>query len=467
MQAYSIRDARPVFSMRDQAIISLSAALRHVRVLIDTAPQPEESLEAIYEWVADWDQTWAGIYSWWKYVDENEISILKVRDANLRDMTEESAMEQNKVIPAVIAIADLRWPEGQRRFHIDDVFEDYQERVEERARLEAERLAKAPSMRTRGQAARGEGQDHAPEDTEGNPSRGAARSTGGGSGSASKGKGKQKATSEEDELADDVDDEGEGEPGPSAKRPRVAGDNEPCETCAQANLRCVGEPESSCKQCQKAKRKCSRSRGVGRKRKNSGTIGEAGPSHKRVRSIMTSKAALAEPATGPAKKLTLKIPARKRQPDPTPTHSPSPQPTPSPHDPPPTPRLFFHGATPTPGPSFKPSPVPVDGPQVELEPFFATATSLLDEPGDVEAMAQSDTPSAAEIPEVEYPCERSTANIVERLRVLEARAEDEEFELEQVYRLLGMLARRVTYRIETVWARREELRRLKDDLHDL
>ncbi|KIN93085.1 hypothetical protein M404DRAFT_36407 [Pisolithus tinctorius Marx 270] len=113
MQAYSIRDARPVFSMRDQAIISLSAALRHVRVLIDMVPQPEESLEAIYEWAADWDQTWAGIYSWWKYVDENKISIPKVRDTNLRDMTEESVMEQNEVIPAVIAIADLRWPEGQ------------------------------------------------------------------------------------------------------------------------------------------------------------------------------------------------------------------------------------------------------------------------------------------------------------------------------------------------------------------
>ncbi|KIN93333.1 hypothetical protein M404DRAFT_36174 [Pisolithus tinctorius Marx 270] len=359
MQAYSIHDARPVFSMRDQAITSLSAALRHIRVLIDMAPQPEESLEAIYEWVGDWDQTWAGIYSWWRYVDENKLSIPKVRDTNLHDMTEESMIQQNEVIPGVIAIADLCRPEGQRRFHIDDVFEDYQERVKERARLEAERLAKAPSVRTRGQTAREEGQDHAPEDTEGHPSRGAARSAGGGSGSTSKGKGKQKATSKEDELADDVDDDegdvdddegdGKGEPGPSAKGPRVAGDNEPCKTCAQANLRCIGEPELSCKQCQKAKRKCSRSHGVGRK--NSGTVGEAGPSHKRVKLITTSKVALAEPATRPAKKLTLKILARKWQPDPTPTHSPMPQPTPSPHDPSPSPRLFFHGATPMPGPS--------------------------------------------------------------------------------------------------------------------
>ncbi|KIO13853.1 hypothetical protein M404DRAFT_18113 [Pisolithus tinctorius Marx 270] len=236
MQAYSIHDAQPVFSMRDQAITSLSAALRHVRVLIDTAPQPEESLEAIYEWVGDWDQTWAGIYLWWKYIDENKISIPKVCDTNLHDMTKESTIWQNEVIPVAIAIADLQCPEGQCRFNIDDLFEDYQEWVEERVQLEAKRLAKAPSMRTWGQAARGEGQDHAPEDTEGNPSRGAAHLTGEGSGSGSKGKGKQKATSEEDELADDIDDdEGDGKPGPSTKGPRAAVDNEPCETCAQVN----------------------------------------------------------------------------------------------------------------------------------------------------------------------------------------------------------------------------------------
>ncbi|KIN96349.1 hypothetical protein M404DRAFT_33412 [Pisolithus tinctorius Marx 270] len=443
--------------MRDQAITSLSAALRHIRVLIDTAPQPEESLEVIYEWVGDWDQTWAGIYSWWKYVDKNEISIPKVCNANLRDMTEETTMQQNKVIPAVIAIADLHQPEGQRRFHIDDVFEDYQEWVEERARLEAERLAKALSVHTQGQTARDVGQDHVPKDTEGHLSRGAARSTGGGSGSASKGKGKQKAISEEDELADDINDDegdgkGKGEPGPSAKGPHVAGDNEPCETCVQANRMCIGEPESSCKWCQKAKHKCSHSRGVGRKRKNSGTIGEAGPSHKPVKSFMTLKPALAESATKLAKKLTLKIPAQKWQPDLTPTRSPSPQPTPSPHDPLPTPCLFFHRATPTPRPSFKPSPAPVDEPgaslpinkpQVMSEPFFVTATGLLEEPGDIEVSAQSNTPPATEILEVEYPCKQLTANIVERLQVLEARAKDEEFELEQVYWLLETRPRNI------------------------
>ncbi|KIO04283.1 hypothetical protein M404DRAFT_26480 [Pisolithus tinctorius Marx 270] len=361
--------------MRDQAITSLSAALRHVRVLIDTVPQPKESLEVIYEWVEDWDQTWAGIYSWWKYINKNKVSIPKVRDANLHNMTEESAIRQNEVILVAIAIVDLRQPEGQCRFNVDDLFEDYQEWVEERTRLEAKRLAKALSMHTWGQAARGEGQECGPEDTKGHSSRGAAHLMGEGSGSMRKGKGKQKATSEEDELADNVDDdEGNGEPGPSTKGPHTAGDNEPYETCAQI------QPLQFAILCQHP--------------------------------------------------------------------------------------ISFCRATPMPGPSFKPSPVLVDDPQVSLpidklqgkiEPFFAMATSLLDQPGDIEVTAQSDTPSAAEIPEVEYPCERLTANIIEHLQVLKVRAKDKEFKLEQVYQLLEMLARQVTHWIETVWARWEEL----------
>ncbi|KIN99103.1 hypothetical protein M404DRAFT_30722 [Pisolithus tinctorius Marx 270] len=428
------------------------------------APQPKESLEAIYMWVGDWVQTWAGIYSWWKYINENKLSIPKVHDTNLHDMTGESAIQQNKVILVVIAIADLCWPEGQRRFHINDVFEDYQEWVEERACLEAERLAKAPSVHTQGQTARDKGQDHTPEDTEGHPSRGAAHSTGGGSGSTSKGKGKQKATSEEDELADKGDGKGEGEPGPSAKGPHMAGDNEPCEMCAQVNLTCVREPELSCKWCQKAKCLCLCSCGVGRKQKNSGTIGEAGLSHKQVKSITTSKVALAEPATGPAKKLTLKILAHKWQPDPTPTCSPFPQLTPSPHDPLPTPHLFFHRATPTPGPLTLPDPrpsnlltLPFDEPQIEFEPFSAIETSLLNEPGGTKELVRDNTPSGTEIPEVEIPHEQTTASFVEHLRVLKVRAKDKEFELEQIYWLLEMLARQVTYWIETVQARQEEL----------
>ncbi|KIN93334.1 hypothetical protein M404DRAFT_36177, partial [Pisolithus tinctorius Marx 270] len=110
---------------------------------------------------------------------------------------------------------------------------------------------------------------------------------------------------------------------------------------------------------------------------------------------------------------------------------------------------------------------PVDKLQIEFKPFFAIATGLLNEPGGIEESVQSDAPSGTEIPEVENPHKQSTASFVERLRVLEARAEDEEFKLEQIYRLLEMLARRVTHRIETARARWEELRRLKDDLRDL
>ncbi|KIO06292.1 hypothetical protein M404DRAFT_24570 [Pisolithus tinctorius Marx 270] len=181
---------------------------------------------------------------------------------------------------------------------------------------------------------------------------------------------------------------------------------------------------------------------------------------------MTLKATPAEPATWPAQKLTLKILAHKCQPDLTPTHSPTPEPSPSPCNPSPSPRLFFCRATPTPGPSFKPSPapgnepqvsLPIDEPQVKVEPFFATATSLLDEPGDIEVSGQSNTPSVTEIPEVKHPHEQSTVNIIEHLRVLEARAKDEEFKLQQVYQLLEMLARQVTHWIETAWARQEEL----------
>ncbi|KIO00941.1 hypothetical protein M404DRAFT_29139 [Pisolithus tinctorius Marx 270] len=368
-------------------------------------------------------------------------------------MTEETMMQQNEVIPAVIAIADLCQPEGQRRFHIDDVFEDYQERVEERVHLEAERLAKATSVHTWGQTARDEGQDHAPGDTEGDTARGGTHSAGGGSGSAIKGKGKQWATSEEDELANDKGN-GQGKLSPSTKGLCVTGDDEPCKTCAQANLVCIREPEASCKWCRKAKCKCLCSRGIGRKRKNSGTAGEAGLSHKWVKSIMTSKAAPAEPATGPAKKLTLKIPAHKWQPDPTPTCSPLPQPTPSPHDPLPTPHFFFCGATPTPGPSTLPDPVnkpcptlPFDEPQIEFKPFSMIATGLLNELGGTKEPVWDDTPSGAEI--------------------LEARAEDKEFKLEQIYWLLEMLVRQVTHQIETACARQEELQRLKDNLWDL
>ncbi|KAI5991072.1 hypothetical protein F5J12DRAFT_786405 [Pisolithus orientalis] len=218
--------------MKDQAITSLSAALRHIRVLMDTVPQPEESLEVIYEWVEDWDQTWAGIYSWWKYVNENKISILKVCNANLHNMTKESAIQQNEVIPVAIAIVDLWQPEGQHRFNIDNLFEDYRGWVEERVRLEAKRLAKAPSMHTWGQAARGEGQDCAPEDTKGYPSRGAACLTGGALVAQAREKGNRRPPARRTSwLTTSMMMRAMAK----AKESQVlvAGDNEPCKTCAQ------------------------------------------------------------------------------------------------------------------------------------------------------------------------------------------------------------------------------------------
>lgn len=94
----------------------------------------------------------------------------------MREFTEELTMRQNLLVLGAIAIADLQHPVEQRRIHIDDIFEDYQERVELRVQLEAERLAGKPLICTHGQAARvaGESQDRAPGDTEaGESSRGA------------------------------------------------------------------------------------------------------------------------------------------------------------------------------------------------------------------------------------------------------------------------------------------------------
>ncbi|KAI6140756.1 hypothetical protein BKA82DRAFT_35101 [Pisolithus tinctorius] len=175
MQAYSVNDVRPVFSMRDQATTALAAALGHVWDLIEVAPQPEESLDMIYAWVEDWDKTWAIIRSWWQYVNDNGITVLKVHDECMREYTEESVMCQNLLVPGAIAIADLQCPVEQRCIHIDDIFEDYQERVELRAQLKAERLTRELSMHTHRQAATmiGEGQGCTPSNTEaGESSRG-------------------------------------------------------------------------------------------------------------------------------------------------------------------------------------------------------------------------------------------------------------------------------------------------------
>ncbi|KIO04671.1 hypothetical protein M404DRAFT_26131 [Pisolithus tinctorius Marx 270] len=154
MQAYSVNDTCPVFSMKDQATTALSEALGHIWDLIEMAPQPEESLDMIYAWVEDWDKTWAGICSWWKYINDNGITILKVCNECMWDYTEESAMCQNLLVPGVITITDLQCPVEKRWIHIDDIFEDYQERVELRVQLKVERLAREPSMCMHRQTAR-------------------------------------------------------------------------------------------------------------------------------------------------------------------------------------------------------------------------------------------------------------------------------------------------------------------------
>ncbi|KAI6006571.1 hypothetical protein F5J12DRAFT_782836 [Pisolithus orientalis] len=206
MQAYSINDMCPMFSMRDQATTVLTAALGHVWDLIKVVPQPEESLGTIYAWVEDWDKTWASIHSWWRYVNDNGISILKVHDKCMCNYTEESAMCQNLLVLGAIAIADLQCPVEQRWIHIDDIFEDYQERVELRVQLEAERLTREPSMHMHRQAAMviGEGQGCMPSDTGAGES---SRETGGQvrqqMDSTGKGKGKEKATDEVDKLEND------------------------------------------------------------------------------------------------------------------------------------------------------------------------------------------------------------------------------------------------------------------------
>ncbi|KIO00915.1 hypothetical protein M404DRAFT_29120 [Pisolithus tinctorius Marx 270] len=304
MQAYSVNNMRPVFSMRDQATTALAAALGHVWDLIEMAPQPEERLETIYVWVEDWDKTWTSIHSWWKYVDDNGITILKVHDKCMCDYTEESAMCQNLLVLGAIAVADLWCPVEQRRVHIDNIFEDYQERVELRAQLEAERLTRESSMHMRRQAATATG----------------------------KGKGKEKATDEVDELENN---EGDRLPNP-----------DPLKTGAP-----TPKVDLRCKECAKAKRKCSQLLRVGRKHKNAGS-GEmaAGPSHKRVKLVTVTT------ETPVLTRLKLRIPARKPPPrqnsEPPPEH-PTPRASPPlssdmPPPPIPQPPLFLPSATPAP-----------------------------------------------------------------------------------------------------------------------
>ncbi|KIN94847.1 hypothetical protein M404DRAFT_34627 [Pisolithus tinctorius Marx 270] len=380
--------------------------------------------------------TVASIRSWWKYVDDNGIPVPKVRDGCMRDYTEESAMCQSLLVPGAIAIADLHRPVEQRRIHIDDIFKDYQERVELRAQLEAERLAREPSICTHRQAATtiGEGQGCAPSDTEaGESSRGTGRPVREQTDSTGKGKGKERATDEVDELEND---EGEHPPNPD---PSKAGAPAP-------------DPNLRCRECTKAKQKCSRSLRVGRKRKNAGS-GEtaAGPSHKRTKSVTVTATTETPATTG----LKLQIPARKPLPrqnseltpgHPTPRAS-SPSTSNMPPPPAPRPPLFLPSATPAPRPHPELTPPPMDNPgDLGDGGLFGRPMGLLDDPPApvVSVQDESEGPPVEETPQVANPSESATREtLAERVRLLEGRADDEEFELTQIHQMLGLLAMRV------------------------
>ncbi|KIN99888.1 hypothetical protein M404DRAFT_29937 [Pisolithus tinctorius Marx 270] len=408
MQAYSVNDAHPMFSMRDQVTMALAAALGHVWNLIEAVPQPEERLETIYAWVEDWDKTWASIHSWWKYVNDNGISMLKVRDECMRDYTEESAMCQSLLVLGAIAIADLRRPVEQRWIHIDDIFADYQERVELRAQLEAERLTREPSMHTRRQAAMtiGEGQGCAPSDTE-----------------AGKGKGKEKATDEVDELEND---EGEHLPNPDpSKTGAPAPDaNLRCRECTKANAECEGLPGESCKQCRQAKWKCSQSLRVGRKCKNTGS-GEtaAGLSHKQTNNDWAE-------TPDPCLQTT---PQAKLQTD-------------------------------SQAPNTSSTPAPRPHPELTLPPMdnlgdlgdgglFGRPMGLLDDPPMPVNSAQDkpeDPPVAETLPVANMSKSTTHEALAERIQLLEGRVDDEEFELTQIHQMLGLLVMQVERQIGAV-----------------
>ncbi|KAI5991755.1 hypothetical protein F5J12DRAFT_786298 [Pisolithus orientalis] len=411
MQAYSINDVHPMFSMRDQVTMALTVALGHVWDLIEVVPQPEESLETIYAWVEDWDKTWASICSWWRYINDNGISISKVHNECMHDYTKESAMCQNLLVLGAIAIADLQHPVEQRWIHINDIFEDYQERVELRVQLEAERLTREPSMCMHRQAAMaiGEGQGCMPSNTGAGES---LRGTGGQGrqqmDSTGKGKGKEKATDEVDELGND---KGNHPPNPDplktgALAPKA---NLPCRECTKADAECEGLPGELCKQCRQAKQKCSRSLRVGRKHKNAGS-GEmaAGPSHKWTKSVtvMTKTPAM----TG----LKLRIPACK-----------------------PPPRQNFKL---TPG---HPTSHANNLGDLGNSRLFGRLTGLLDDPPtpDISVQDLSKVPPVEGTLLVANPGDTTTCKaLAECIQLLENRADDEEFELTQIHQMLGLLA---------------------------
>ncbi|KIN93985.1 hypothetical protein M404DRAFT_35489 [Pisolithus tinctorius Marx 270] len=283
------------------------------------------------------------------------------------------------------------------------------------------------------------------------------------------GKGKEKATDKVDELEND---KGEHPPNPDpSKTGALAPDaNLQCRECTKVNAECEGLPGESCEQCRQAKWKCSWSLRVGRKHKNTGS-GEmaAGPSHKWTKSVTVMV------TTG----LKLRIPARKPLPrknsKPTPRH-PTPHASPpstSNMPPPPTPQppLFLPSATPAPRPHPELTPPPMDNPgDLGDSGLFGRPMGLLDDPPMpiVSAQDESKDPPVAETLPVTNPSESTMCEaLAECIRLLEGRADDEEFELTQIHQMLGLLATQVERQIGTVQGRHEELKRLKDQLKDM
>ncbi|KIN96063.1 hypothetical protein M404DRAFT_33627 [Pisolithus tinctorius Marx 270] len=102
--------------------------------------------------------------------------------------------------------------------------------------------------------------------------------------------------------------------------------------------------------------------------------------------------------------------------------------------------------------------------------LFGRPTGLLDDPpAPVNSMQdEPEDPPVAETLPVTNPSESTTHEaLAERIRLLEGRVDNEEFELTQIHQMLGLLATRVEQQIGAVQGRCEELKRLKDQLKDM
>ncbi|KIO11361.1 hypothetical protein M404DRAFT_20807 [Pisolithus tinctorius Marx 270] len=178
-------------------------------------------------------------------------------------------------------------------------------------------------------------------------------------------------------------------------------------------------------------------------------------------------------------RLKLRIPAHKPPPrqnsEPPPKH-PTPRASPplsSDMPPPPIPRppLFLPSATPAPRPCLELTPPLMDNPgDLGDSGLFGRPTGLLDDPPTpiVSMQDESEGPPVEETPQVANPSESTTCEtLAECIRLLEGRADDEEFELTQIHQMLGLLATRVERQISAVQGQREELKRLKDQLKDM